>query len=209
MAILSTPLFVVAFLFTSATATSLRRASDRHNLEIITGRDRGPRELVGGTAPGTKQSICSSLPTVNKSTAPSGAKLQLYGSCDTIDVAGITVTGGYLMSGLCQIYNTTAQDTSIGTMRFTLDSVFDSNNLIQTFSMMRLFDQIVLTSSASSYPYDNGPYLDTVVTFGIFNVVVDVGLAENSSKDCGLSKYKKFVLSNPNGDGTGLTFTFF
>jgi hypothetical protein len=206
MAILSTTLFVVAFLFTSATATSLRRASDRHNLEIITGRDRGPRELVGGPAPGTKQSICSSLPTVNKSIAPSGAKLQLYGSCDTIDVAGITVTGGYLMSGLCQIYNTTALTTSIGTMRYTLDSVFDSTNLIQTFSMMRLFDQIVLTSN---YPYNNGPYLDTIVTFGILNVVVDVGLADNSSKDCGFSKYKKFVLSNPNGDGTGLTFTFF
>jgi small basic protein len=199
MAIFSTPLFVVAFLFTNTSATLLRRASDRRNLQNVTAEDRG----------GQSKNICSSLPSINKSTAPSGAKLQLYGSCETIDAAFNGVTFGYLMSGLCQVFNTTAHDTSIGTMRYTLDSVFDSTNLIQTFSMMRLFDQIVLTSSASSYPLDNGPYLDTVVTFGIFNVVVDVGLAENSSKDCGFSKYKKFVLSNPNGDGTGLTFTFF
>lgn len=158
--------------------------------------------------------ICSSLPSIVKNTAPSGAKMRLYGTCRSTNVAPISAENGFFMSGLCELFNNTARTSNIGQFRYTLDSIFDSSNLIQTFSVMRLFDQIVITSSASSFPYPTpgglAPYLYPPVTFAVLNVMVDVGFAGNSANNCGLDKYKKFVYTDDsNGAETLVNFTFF
>ena len=156
-------------------------------------------------------SICNSLPYIDSKTAPKGAKLQLYGVCDDeVVVQDLSATTGWVfhvwtLSYLQQYY--TSLLSSIGTLRFTLDASFDSNYLIQTISVMRLFDQIVLTSSASSYPNSNGPYLQSPTTFGISNVVVDEGLAYTGLTDCGFSKFKKIVYTTAND--VNAIFTFF
>jgi len=156
---------------------------------------------------------CYSLPSINKNTAPSGAKLILSAYCE--EVTSVQIAAGAIVSGYCNIFNTTARTHQIGNMRYTLDAAFGTDSLLMVHSTIRLFPvntyQVVISGVGSFASPDVGGIpiasIGDPSTFGITKVFVDQGLAGQNMHDCSLSKYSKFVVTgSPAGYVRSITF---
>ncbi len=120
------------------------------------------------------------------------------------------------MSGYCNIFNTTAQTYQIGTMRYTIDAVFDTDSLLMVQGTMQFFTPSphVVVSAVSIFTSPqrgDGVFAATIAnpaTFGVTKVFVDQGFEVQKVSDCSLSKYSKFVISG-SVDGYIRNITFF
>jgi hypothetical protein len=108
------------------------------------GKGNRPTGQPNGSGSGPSP-FCSVLPALDAS-APSGAKLFLYGTCDQIDAFPVPPYG-VISYGACEFYtnsNRIAQ-THIGTMRYQMDAGM-SNHFLKILLFIFILCGIIYTS---------------------------------------------------------------